>query len=172
MRTVVFYGAISLDGFLSTKNDSLQWLFDTQLDDDYDIQAFENTIDTVVMGNTTYLETLKLSGNKNIFPNKEKIVFSHQYTGAILEGHYVSGNPENIIKNLQTHSGKSIWIVGGGAIFTQLLKANLIDEFWIQIAPVVLGTGKRLFEENEYKTRLNLVSTTTIGELTQLHLKK
>ena len=150
MRTVVFYGAISLDGFLSTKNDSLQWLFDTQLDDDYDIQAFENTIDTVVMGNTTYLETLKLSGNKNIFPN----------------------NPENIIKNLQTHSGKSIWIVGGAAIFTQLLKANLIDEFWIQIAPVVLGTGKRLFEENEYKTRLNLVSTTTIGELTQLHLKK
>ena len=29
MRQVVFYGAISLDGFLSDENDDLQWLFDT-----------------------------------------------------------------------------------------------------------------------------------------------
>lgn len=29
MGKIVFYGAISLDGYLATKEDSLQWLFDT-----------------------------------------------------------------------------------------------------------------------------------------------
>lgn len=57
MRQVFFYGAISLDGFLSTATDDLQWLFDTSLGKEFDISAFEDRIDTVVMGNTTYRET-------------------------------------------------------------------------------------------------------------------
>jgi dihydrofolate reductase len=76
MRQVFFYGAISLDGFLSSATDDLQWLFDTSLDKEFDISDFEDRIGTVVMGHTTYRETQRLSGAERIFPNKEKIVFS------------------------------------------------------------------------------------------------
>ncbi len=173
MRHVFFYGAISLDGFLATQSDELQWLFDTSLDPDYDISVFEDRIDTVVMGNTTYRETQRLLGADPIFPNKEKIVFSRTETGDFTEGKYVSGNPVTIIQDLKAKSGKAIWVVGGGEIVTTILKDDLIDEYWIQIAPVVLGTGKRLFKEMERDLkRFELVGVNKIGQLSEIHLKR
>lgn len=50
MRKVVFYGAISLDGFLADEKDRLDWLFDTDLAGESTYEAFEDKIDTVVMG--------------------------------------------------------------------------------------------------------------------------
>ncbi|MDI4584938.1 dihydrofolate reductase [Oenococcus sp. UCMA 14587] len=145
MKKVFFYGAISLDGFLSSKDDNLKWLFDTELNPNYSIADFEDHVDTVVMGNTTYRETQKLLGADPMFPGKEKIIFSRNQTGPV---------------------------VGGGSIMTQLVKNDLIDEFWIQIVPVIIGTGKRLFEENTYEKRFKLVGTKRIGELAEIHLKR
>lgn len=75
MRQVFFYGAISLDGFLATQSDELQWLFDTSLDPDYDISVFEDRIDTVVMGNTTYRETQRLLELIPFSPIKKRLFF-------------------------------------------------------------------------------------------------
>lgn len=48
---------------------------------------------------------------------------------------------------------------------------DLFDELWIQIAPVILGTGKRLFEETEMTLkRFELVAVKPIGQLSELHL--
>lgn len=60
MRKIVFYGAISLDGFLADEQDNLQWLFDTDLAGVSTYEAFEENIDTVVMGRVTYEETTKM----------------------------------------------------------------------------------------------------------------
>ena len=54
MRPVYFYGAMSLDGYLSDEQDNLQWLFDTNLDGQSTYEAFEQKIDTLVMGRVTY----------------------------------------------------------------------------------------------------------------------
>ncbi len=173
MKKVFFYGAISLDGFLSSKNNNLQWLFDTELDKDFTIADFEDKIDTVVMGSTTFQETQKMLGTEPMFAGKEKIVFSHKETGPISGGgYYVSGDPAAIVKTLKSASGKNIWIVGGGSIVTELIKRDLIDDFWIQIAPVLIGTGKRLFEENDYEKRFKLAGIKRIGELAEIHLKR
>lgn len=172
MRKVFFYGAISLDGFLAKENDSLQWLFDTDLSGHSTYEAFESQIDTVIMGNNTYKETKKILGNKPLYPGKEKVVFSRKETGEIEGGCYVTGDPVPIIKILKEENKKAIWIVGGGHLFTQLVEGNMVDEFWIQIAPVLLGKGKRLFENGKYEQRLELIKVTQMGELTELHLKK
>lgn len=47
MRPVYFYGAMSLDGYLSDEQDNLQWLFDTNLDGQSTYEAFEQKIDTL-----------------------------------------------------------------------------------------------------------------------------
>lgn len=170
MRKIVFYGAISLDGFLSTKTDDLQWLFDMDLQGTSTYDAFEQTFDTMVMGRTTYEETLKIMGDAPFYPGKQKIIFSH-HSELTTDGEVVVGDPVPILKQLQQKSGQDIWIVGGGQLVTQLLEAGMIDEFYIQIAPVLLGQGKRLFENGDYTQRLDLVKTTQIGELTELHLR-
>lgn len=50
--------------------------------------------------------------------------------------------------------------------------ADLIDEWWIQIAPVLLGNGKRLFEQSDYQTRLELIDITQMKQLTELHFRR
>lgn len=172
MRKIVFYGAISLDGFLADEQDNLQWLFDTDLAGVSTYESFEKDVDTVVIGRVTYEETKKILGDESLFPGKEKIIFSRTKNEELAEGQYVSGDTVTILEELQKQAGDSIWIVGGGSLFTELVVADMIDEFWIQIAPVLLGKGKRLFEESEYHKRLEFVETTQMGELTELRFRK
>lgn len=172
MRPVYFYGAISLDGYLSDNHDNLQWLFDTDLNQQSTYEAFERQVDTVVMGRVTYQETLKILGDEPLYPDKEKIILSRHQAGQVDGGRYENTDPVTLVRQLRQQSGKAIWIVGGGAIVSALTAAHLIDEYWIQIAPVLLGRGKRLFEPNDDEQRLTLVDTTVMGELTELHFKK
>lgn len=50
---------------------------------------------------------------------------------------------------LNGREGKSIWIVGGSQIINMVRKKNLIDEYILSIAPVILGEGIPLFCESE-----------------------
>lgn len=173
MRPVYFYGAMSLDGYLSDEKDNLQWLFDTNLDGQSTYEAFEQKFDTLVMGRVTYETTLTLLGDgAPFYPGKEKVIFSQTKTGMIDEGRYVNDDPVTVVQALRQRSGSGIWIVGGGEILTALLTAGLVDDLWVQIAPVLLGRGKRLFPAGDYGQRLALVETTRMGELTELHLKR
>ena len=172
MRKIVFYGAISLDGFLADEQDNLQWLFDTDLAGISTYEAFEENIDTVVMGRVTYEETTKMLEEEPFYLGKEKIIFSRTKNEELDEGYFTAENPVQVLQELQKNEGKDIWIVGGGGLFSELIEADLIDEYWIQIAPVLLGKGKRLFEEGNYRQRLKFVETTQMGELTELHFKR
>lgn len=42
--------------------------------------------------------------------------------------------------------GKDVAVAGGGSLFRQVLRAGLLDEFDLHVAPVLLGTGMRLFD--------------------------
>lgn len=172
MRPVYFYGAMSLDGYLADEHDDLQWLLTTDLAGHSTYDQFESQIDTLVMGRHTYDETKKMLGDAPFYPNKTTLVLSHTRTGQWPNGRYVSGDPAQIIRQLRQTSGSGIWIVGGGQLVATLLTADLIDELWVQVAPVLLGHGKRLFEPGDYRQRLTLVNVTRMGELTELHLKR
>lgn len=102
----------------------------------------------------------------------KKIILSRHQAGQVDGGRYENTDPVTLVRQLRQQSGKAVWIVGGGAIVSALAAAHLIDEYWIQIAPVLLGRGKRLFEPNDDEQRLTLVDTTVMGELTELHFKK
>lgn len=172
MGKVVFYGAISLDGYLADSNDNLQWLFDTDLAGVSTYESFAEKVATVVMGRITYDEVLKLLQEESLYPNKQKIVFSRTRTGEIHEGYFTSEDPVKVIGDLKNQVKDYIWIVGGGNLLTQLMKADLLDEYLIQIAPVLLGSGKRLFPTGNYQQRLTFVATTQMGELVELHYRK
>lgn len=172
MRKVVFYGAMSIDGYLADEQDSLQWLFDTNLAGVSTYEAFIEQVDTVVMGKTTYDEVKKMLGEEPLYPGKQKIIFTHQKQGSFPEGRYVDGDVRTIIKDLKVATGKWIWIVGGGGLVTSLMASELIDDYWIQLAPVFLGSGKRLFPEGDYEQRVKFVEATQMGEMVELHYQK
>src|SRR5215210_5546789 len=59
---------------------------------------------------------------------------------------FVSGVEEAIQRALKVAGDKDVHVMGGADVIRQALEAELVDELTIIIAPVVLGTGKRLFE--------------------------
>ena len=142
MGKIVFYGAISLDGYLATKEDSLQWLFDTPTGE-----------------KTTY----------HLYPEKKNFVFSTNKELVLNDATVVHEDPVSFVKNIKEHSNQTVWVVGGGNLLKPLIENHLIDEWWIQIAPVLLGEGIRLFQEGAYEERLKLVDTNYFGEFIELH---
>jgi dihydrofolate reductase len=63
------------------------------------------------------------------------------------------------ISNLKRQPGKDITIIGSAILVRSLLKAGLLDELRLMVHPVVLGGGKRLFEDEGEQEILELVSS-------------
>jgi dihydrofolate reductase len=53
--------------------------------------------------------------------------------------------------------------VGGAEIASTFMQLGLIDEYWLYVHPVVLGSGKPMFRQLHDKINLQLVETRTFG---------
>lgn len=60
---------------------------------------------------------------------------------------FIHGDVVSEIKKLKEQSGPDIQVHGSSNLIQTLLKNDLIDELWLKIFPVTVGTGKRLFGE-------------------------
>jgi len=72
----------------------------------------------------------------------------------------LKGDAAKAVAELKTRPGKDIVVLGSGALLQSLMPHNLIDEYVLQIHPLVLGSGRRLFNDGLFAT-LRLVGTTT-----------
>ncbi len=68
---------------------------------------------------------------------------SHEWQKSV----FLKGNMEDEIKKLKQQDGPDLQVHGSGNLIQTLLRHDLIDEFWLKIFPITLGTGKRLFAE-------------------------
>jgi dihydrofolate reductase len=75
----------------------------------------------------------------------------------------MAGDVAEEISELKRHPGKDIVISGSGALVRSLLKDGLIDELGLLVHPVVVGGGKRLFEEGGERIALELVDSRTLS---------
>jgi dihydrofolate reductase len=71
----------------------------------------------------------------------------------------IGGNVAEEISELKRQPGKDIVISGSGTLVRSLLEDGVIDELRLMVHPVVVGSGKRLFEEGEKQTALELVDS-------------
>lgn len=59
----------------------------------------------------------------------------------------LQGDVAEEIKKLKEQDGPDLYVHGSGNLVQTLMKHDLVDEFWLKIFPVTLGSGKRLFAE-------------------------
>lgn len=165
-RKIILYIAISLDGFIADQKGCVNWLggHDSNYQGDYGYGEFTETIDTVVMGMSTYLQIKNdLSPSEWPYPTMKSYVFTHQKLNHTADVEFISEDIVRFIKDLKKQPGKAIWISGGASIANQLVQANLIDEYQLSIMPIILGSGIRLFTENNPTTKLHLERITPIN---------
>jgi dihydrofolate reductase len=61
--------------------------------------------------------------------------------------HFVSDGIESALTQARDAArGDDVWLAGGASVVNQYLAARLVDEVDVSIAPLILGTGARLFQ--------------------------
>jgi dihydrofolate reductase len=75
----------------------------------------------------------------------------------------IKENVAEEIAGLKEQPGKDISISGSGGLVRSLLQYGLIDELRLMVHPVVVGRGKRLFEEGGEQIALELVDSKTFS---------
>ena len=75
----------------------------------------------------------------------------------------IKGNVAEEIAKLKQQPGKDIGITGSATLVQSLLQEDLLDELGLMIHPVVVGTGRRLFEEGGGQKGLKLVDSRTFS---------
>jgi dihydrofolate reductase len=166
MRTMSASFFLSLDGVVEAPQD---WHFpsfspDAQAATLADVQG----VDTIVLGRVTYQEWLPAwppQGTSNpmaaFFNTTRKLVVSTTLDALEWDGaEVVSGDVTETLRAEKDKPGGEIAVYGSGRLVTSLLSAGLIDELRVQVHPVVVGRGQRLFEGGQPPYGLELVSTT------------
>jgi dihydrofolate reductase len=163
MRKVVLGLGISLDGYIARKNGAVDWL---SMDWDYDWTAFFKTIDVVLMGRKSWdvvtgmnKKSKSKSKASNPYGEMETYVFSRALQDTGVKGvEIISGNLREFIENLKQKDGKNIWLSGGGELAKSFLDENLVDEIYLGVTPLLLGSGLPLFPELIREVPLRFVS--------------
>ncbi len=107
------------------------------------------------------------------YNNIEKVVFSRTLESVYWNNTTLNkGNLIKEVEKMKKQSGKSI-SAGSLSIASALTEKNLIDEYWILVHPVVLGRGKKLFENLSNKVVLKLIGTKNLGSgVVAMHYQK
>jgi dihydrofolate reductase len=147
--------AMSLDGFVNDGNGSVARLYpDMEAMHETEVlqEAMKNT-GAVLMGRHTYdMANGDFTGYEFQVPI---FVVTHHVPEQVAKGEnenlhftFVTDGLESAVRQAKGAAGenKVVTVVGGASILQQLMKAGLLDELQVDIAPVLLGEGLRLFE--------------------------
>ncbi len=167
-----FFTAASLDGFLATEDDSLDWLFPLGDINDSSYPDFIAQVGAIAMGSSTYEWMLRnadtvAAETGAAWPYTQPAwVFSSRTLPAIpgADLRFVTGDVAPVHAAMRAAAGeRNIWIVGGGDLAGQFHDAGLLDEIIIQLGSVTLGQGKPLFPRRLTHPPLSLQSVRQIG---------
>lgn len=170
-RNVVLFIASSLDGYIATEDESLEWLFNVEGEDDNGISEFYDTVDTILMGKRTYDWIIKENPGEFPYKNKECYVFSRSIIENTEDVKFVNGNINRFVNKLKSQEGKNIWIVGGGELLLSFIEEMLVDEMIITVAPTILGKGIPLFREGNQQLNLSLKGMRRFNQFAELRYK-
>ncbi len=163
MRKVIAALFISLDGVVESPN---EW--QEQFDEDMGQAMTEQLAsqDAVLLGRVTYQEWASYWPTATDEPFASFINSTPKYVcSTTLENveawqnsTLLKGDLSQEIARLKQQPGKNIGTAGSPTLVRSLLEQNLVDELILMVHPVVVGSGKRLFNDGDDLKRLNLLS--------------
>ena len=176
MRKLVSLMHMSLDGFAADSNDGLNWAM-------YNDEVEKNAHDMIYGMDATMYGRVTYEGMKSYWPTA-----AQQPTTSPAEvaySNWVNGVPKYVISNtlessdwagtvilrgdmateinaIKQQPGKAIALLGSPSTVRSLAQLGLIDEFHVNINPVVLGHGRPAFAGTDNPPQLKLVDSKTL----------
>jgi dihydrofolate reductase len=156
------YIATSLDGYIARTDGGLDWLEHDSGGDDYGFAAFMSSVDTIVMGRSTFEQVLTFGqwayGERRfvVMSRTKKTFDVPEVVTAQIE--VSSLTPRDLVHSLESRGASHVY-VDGGRIIQAFVADGLIDEIIITRVPVLLGSGIPLFGALEADVPLQHVTT-------------
>ena len=163
MAKTQYYCAASLDGYIASADDSIDWL--TEYEGTYDsadaaaspmgeggsYEDFYAEVGALIGGSVTYEWVLDHYSDPWPYLGKPWWILSSREQrvpeGEGIDVRIANGDIAELhAEMVESAGGKNLWLVGGGGVASQLVDAGLLDELLLTVVPVVLGEGKPLFE--------------------------
>jgi dihydrofolate reductase len=126
--------------------------------------------DGILLGRRTYEDFYAVWPNRTdgnpftaVLNNTEKFVASRTLQEPLpwVNSTLLKGDAAEAVARLKEQPGKDIVVLGSGDLVQSLVRCNLIDEYVLQIHPLILGSGRRLFNDADSRVALRLVDTKT-----------
>ena len=163
---------VTLDGVMESPD---KWQFPNDLFEDgmgEEIQRTLESVDAMLLGRTTYEEWAAFwpaqSGDDPFakkFNSIPKYVVSKTLKAPLAwkPSTVVAGDLAKEVAGLKERHPRGLLILGSGQLVNGLTSLGLIDEYQLQVHPVVVGRGKRLFRDGVAPTLFEVAKTKTYG---------
>lgn len=186
MRKIVLFMHTSLDGFVAGPNGEMDWINTSPEMFDYAAER-TNHSDTALYGRVTYqmMDSYWPTAADQPGASRHDIEHSKWYNevakvvvSKTMKGQHprntkiVSDDLANTIGTLKQLDGKDILIFGSPSVVHSLMEHGLIDDFWLFVNSIILGSGIPLFKNKDIQ-RLKLIAAKTFSsEVVCLHYEK
>jgi dihydrofolate reductase len=169
MRKIVAGLFLSLDGVMEAPE---TWHFPYFNDEMGEAVASQMAAaDTMLLGRRTYEEFAGYWADKGsdvefagVVNNTPKLVASTTLkTVEWQNSALIKGDVAEALRRLRQEPGRDISITGSATLVRSLLRDNVLDELRLLVHPIVVGSGKRLFEETSERVPLKLVDSRTFS---------
>ncbi len=165
MRKIVVAEFISLDGVVETPE---RWHFPYVNEEMFGVMwAMNAEADTLLLGRVTYQgfagafanapadDPVAAQMNKPAKVVVSKTLEDLEWKNSTL----LTGDVVEQIAKLKDQPGEAILVTGSITLARTLLRAGLVDELNLLLHPIVVGSGRRLFENDGVQVPLTLVSS-------------
>ena len=187
MRKISLLEHVSLDGFMAGPNGEMDWI--RVSDDMFDAGArITDAADTAIYGRVTYEMMAGYwptaaeqpgAGRHDIEHARwvnaaTKLVFSRTMESSDWANTvFVKDDIASTIEAMRQQPGKNLVLIGSASLAREFIRLGLVDEYWINVNPVVLGGGIPLFPDVGARTDMSLVESIVFGSgVVGLHYEK
>jgi dihydrofolate reductase len=140
---VIIYMAMSANGYIAHDDDDTSFVSDVEWKS---FDAMSKRAGNAIIGARTC--AVCNEGGQFPFPGRLNVVVSsksveHDYGKDVV---FVK-SPKEALRVLEKRGFKTAFVAGGGMLNASFLKAGLVDEIYLDVEPVVLGQGIKLFAD-------------------------
>ena len=127
------------------------------------------TTDGILLGRRTYEDFYAVWPHRTDNPYTEVLNNTQKYVASTTlreplpwrNSTLLKGDATEAVARLKAQLDKDLVVLGSGVLLQSLMRRNLVDEYVLQIHPLILGSGRRLFVDGGTFASLRLVDTKT-----------
>jgi dihydrofolate reductase len=138
--------ALTLDGYVCRPDGAVDYLEKYTIED-FDFDAWAEDIGALIMGRTTYEQTI---GWGWVWGDRPTMVLTTKDGLAVPEGanvEFSAAPTPDAVRAFSARTPKRLWVFGGGQVITEALLGGVVDVLDITVMPEAIGDGIPLFSE-------------------------